>query len=666
MSTDLGALQERWEQAWPGALDLWSSFTRLSPPRWCTTLAHEQEQRLSGSFAMIRLNDMAVVISLRQVAEYGLDDYATEVLAHEIGHHVYAPGNLTDEARVMARIRRALPKLEGKAGLVCNLYEDLLINDRLHRVHGLRLAEVYQALDRHHAAEEAKARGGWLGDKLSKARAAAGNAVASALGKGTAPQGEGSTSPNQAASSPDAQATSSAQGAPGKPGLFDLVMRIYEILWSLRRGTLTPAQHIGDFEGDAQLGARLVRAYARDWVLGGGRFATLCFPYLLDDLDAKAVKIMALLGDTGDHHDSGQLPDGLTAVEPDELLGSLHPSLDPRLNGDLAAQDASPDDSAASSARGRPDESPPAARQGGGQFREPFEYGQLLRSLKLELSDHDIAAAYYKERAQPHLVRFPQIVTPETEEPLAEGLEAWDIGSPLENADWLESVLVSPFVIPGVTTVQRTWGTTQGAEPKREPVDLDIYVDCSGSMPNPQAQVSYLTLAGAIIALSALRVGSRVQATLWSGTNQFTTTGGFVSDEKAILRILTGYFGGGTAFPLHVLRDTYASRPPGARKAHVLLISDDGADTMFDRDEKGTSGREVVTQALEAAGGGATAVLQLWSELDTYPFIKKMTKAGWTSYRITQWEELEAFAAAFSRRHYERPAPSRPRRARHA
>src|SRR5205807_2795271 len=123
------------------------------------------------------------------------------------------------------------------------------------------------------------------------------------------------------------------------------------------------------------------------------------------------------------------------------------------------------------------------------------------------------------------------------------------------------------------------------------PVDLDLYVDCSGSMPNPQVMVSYLALAGAIVALSALRVGARVQATLWSGPRQFETTGGFISEAQQVLRILTGYLGGSTAFPIHLLRETYGARRRGARPAHIVVISDDGVDTMFASDELGNKGR---------------------------------------------------------------------------
>src|SRR5262249_13965300 len=160
---------------------------------------------------------------------------------------------------------------------------------------------------------------------------------------------------------------------------------------------------------------------------------------------------------------------------------------------------------------------------------------------------------YYRERAIPYLIPFPSREKPESTEPLPEGLEPWDIGQALDATDWLQSVMISPRVVPGMTTVQRVWGTTEGQEPKREPIDLDLYVDSSGSMPNPQHITSYPALAGAILCLSALRAGARVQATLWSGTKQFTTTEGFVRDPEAVLRVLTGYFGGTTAFPIHVL-----------------------------------------------------------------------------------------------------------------
>jgi hypothetical protein len=208
-----------------------------------------------------------------------------------------------------------------------------------------------------------------------------------------------------------------------------------------------------------------------------------------------------------------------------------------------------------------------------------------------------------------------------------------------------------------MTTVQRVFGTTEGREPKREPLDLDLYVDSSGSMPNPQHMTSYPALAGAILCLSALRAGAHVQATLWSGKAQFTSTNGFVRGQEGILRVLTGYFGGATAFPIHVLRDTYATRKPNARPAHILVISDDGVSTMFDRDEHGNSGWDIAARALARAAGGGTLVLNLPQNWDAqagpYADIRRARdEQGWYTHRVASLEELVEFARQFSRLRY--------------
>jgi hypothetical protein len=172
-------------------------------------------------------------------------------------------------------------------------------------------------------------------------------------------------------------------------------------------------------------------------------------------------------------------------------------------------------------------------------------------------------------------------------------------------------------------------------------------------MPNPAANVSYLALAGAILALSALRAGARVQATLWSGAGQFETTAGFVRDEKHILGVLTGYLGDGTAFPLHVLRDTYADRRPADPPAHVIVISDDGADTMLANDEKATPGADVCGAALAKARGGGTLVLNLSLDPEAWEPGKRLRKLGFRIHKVTEWEQLIAFARAFVRDNYD-------------
>lgn len=584
------ALIARWQAAWPLALETWSKYTRLHDARLCDTTVEARREGLNGSFAMIRLNDQRVVIDLESIVKLGLEDYAVEILAHEIGHHVLAPGSVTDQFRLLARIRRGLPTLESHAPMVANLYTDLMINDRLQRQSSLRLADIYRRL-----AEEN---------------------------------------------------SSQKQGG----ALWNLYLRIYENLWKLAPGDIGGHKGNDRTEGDAWLGARLIRVYANDWMGGAGRFAALVLQYLVE---ANTVhKAIGLLLDSTNAA-VGSEPHGGIDIEPDELEGIIHPSEDIAVTG--ADTSAEAGDGVVTTI---PQES--STEKATGQAREPFEYGEILRSAGIQLSDHDIAVRYYRERALPYLVPFPSRPAPRSPEPQLEGLEPWEIGDPLDEVDWLQSVMQSPQVIPGLTTVRRMYGQEPGKSIRNHPLDLDLYVDSSGSMPNPQLQVSYLSMAGAIIALSALRAGSSVQVTLWSGKDEYMHTAGFIRDENEILRVLTGFYGGATCFPIHRLRQTFCEAGKRVRPAHILMISDDGITTMFDKDERGNSGWDISAQALAAAGGGGSMALDIRADWETADdnwntcadLRRARAEQGWEIFAISRQEDLVDFAKAFSRRHY--------------
>jgi hypothetical protein len=210
--------------------------------------------------------------------------------------------------------------------------------------------------------------------------------------------------------------------------------------------------------------------------------------------------------------------------------------------------------------------------------------------------------------------------------------------------------------------VRRHFECDPGCEREQVPVDLDIYVDSSGSMPNPQQRVSYLALAGAIIALSALRAGAAVQATLWSGKSQVLGTDGFLNNGDEILRVLTSFFGGGTCFPIHRLRSTYREGGGLRRPVHILMISDDGITTMFDRDEQGSSGWDIAAQALRNGAVGGTMALNLrpdWASAlhsghycPARDLLRARDEQGWDIHAVADMAQLVAFARAFSRRHY--------------
>jgi hypothetical protein len=597
----LGTLREAWLGRWPAALAIWSRFTRLSEPRWCLSEQDERREGLSGSFAMIRFEDHAVVISLRQVQALHLEPYALEIMAHEIGHHVYCPADLTDHARVIARVRRGLPTREALAGMVANLYTDLLINDRLQRSAELRMADVYRAL------------------------------------------GGGATD-----------------------GLWTLYLRIYEILWSLGRGTLAAGEITPKMEGDAQLGARLVRVYAKDWVRGAGRFAVLCLPYLLEQTEGDLQARLGPLHDTGGAGRGGG-PDGLGELDDDEEEAPPHPAEDPEVtgfdeegDGDAAGRER---ERARPPAGGREERGDTATRR---RYREPAEYREVLRAAGVTLDDEEVAMRYYRELAVPHLVPFPVRLLPETSEPLPEGLETWEAGFPLEDVDWVESVVRSPSVIPGLTTVQRTYGSSAGSEPERRPVDLYLGIDCSGSMANPRLQLSYPVLAGAIMALSALRGGARVMAVLSGHPGSHASTGEFVADERAVFKVLTGYLGTGYAFGIPHLAEIPAPVDRRVRPAHLIVITDHDIFAMLEEGGKGGKDRrgwEIARAAAAAAGGGATYLLHMQPGWEKGK-VQRMERDGWRVHCIRDWADVVAFAREFSRARYgeERLAPQGGRR----
>lgn len=597
-------LAARWLEAWPVALAAWGRPTRMHLP----TL-HEEHVRDAGSFAWFSCTDVQVHIDLADVRARGLEEHAVAALAHEVGHHVLAPGDLLTAARTAARVRAGLVDVDRLVGTVANLWADMLINDRLQRRAGVDVAALYAALGR------------------------------------PAPQDR----------------------------LFQMVMRAYEILWEKPRGVLTAPDAVP--EDAAHLCARLVRAYARDPVGGAAGFGALVRTTLAEDLETwepepRFVPCRHVEVD-------GAVPAGLGS---DPSLGGpvVHPALDPAVVGDAAARSGTEDEEAqADQAAGAATGAAQGGSGGTGQSLAPADALAALRALGLPVDAQQVAVAWYREHAAPHLVPFPTRPAPRPREELLGGLEAWEVGDDLADVDWTGTVTASPVVVPGMTTVRRDVHREDPVREERLPVDLDLYLDSSGSMPDPAVRRAPIALAGAVLALSALRSGARVQATTWSGPQQIAGTDGFTRDADAVLAAVVAHFGGGTSFPLPLLERTHLSgdpngrrwrparggrvrgRAPGDPATHIAVISDSGVVTMFEDVASWGDlfGRErrvprdpstgVAARAVAAAGGGGSLVLQLHpSQLDAVTAVAH----GYDVHVVNDQADLVAFAREFARR----------------
>lgn len=558
----LEQLRASFRQAWPQALALWGPALRLHEPQ-----LPAGRGRAGDPLAWFALNDTTVTVDLAQVRRNGLQDLVIPVLAHEIGHHVYAPGSRAEAARILGRVRVGLGDRPGHAALVANLWEDTLINDRLERVHGLPMHEVF---------------------------------VRTA----------GSTEP---------------------PRWWCVWMRALELLWTLPTGTMTSPDVDAQLQRDAWLLARHTRVFAGDPVGGAGGFAAVLRPWLPEPT-------LTALGPAGTKSCAGELGGGLgdtllAGLAGDDTLGApvTHPALDPRVNPEAPQQDP-------------PADSGPGS--GGGQAFGPSQLVALYVALG---STRDAAVDYYLTRARRHLVPFPVQQGPQISEPELQGWQTWELGDDLVDVDWPTTMVRSPVVIPGVTTQQRVHERVPEPPGAVLPLDLDLYVDCSGSMPEPRATVSPVALCGAVLALSCVRVGGAVQVTIWSSPGQVARTSGFVRDETQIVHTLLTFFGGGTSFPLHQLRADHPAgrvRGPFEHRVHLACLSDSGVTSMFGVGQPAEL-RGVAHDALVSAGGGGSLILNV-SDSDRARY--RDLAGGYAVYAVPDLEALVPFARAFAAR----------------
>jgi len=260
----LNSILEAWKMSWPNAKQVWNPFVRLREPLWCINSKEAAREGLTESFAMIRLTDHRIVIDIEKLFNNDLTLFALEVLAHEIGHHIYSPANLHDNAILLSKIRWSLADIEDRAPFVANLYADLLINDTLQRIKGLNMAGVYKKIN-----------------------------------------DEPSNSP-----------------------MWLLFMRTYEYLWKMNKGELVnnKYRYSPQIDADASVAASLIRSYSKRWLEGAGRFGALLYPYLMEEKDyTMARKSLILQLDSENAGEGGGMVIGLAEIDVDSISEAVDP-----------------------------------------------------------------------------------------------------------------------------------------------------------------------------------------------------------------------------------------------------------------------------------------------------------------------------------------------------
>jgi hypothetical protein len=191
-------------------------------------------------------------------------------------------------------------------------------------------------------------------------------------------------------------------------------------------------------------------------------------------------------------------------------------------------------------------------------------------------------AAYYRRLADKHLVSPPpesvlgEAIVPTT-------LEEWEIGEPMAEIDWISTLRLRGDKLGGIAPLRRERiAEYEGADVPLWQNKVEIYLDVSGSMPDPRTTVNAMTLGALVLAMGAIRAGGSVRALLYSGSH--VRHWEWCRSELEMSGFLMHYIGGGTQFPFDVLAESVAETR-AARPAR-LVITDSDFDRNYDADAR--------------------------------------------------------------------------------
>ena len=555
----------------------------------------------------------AIVIDPVLAHREGVDGDLTTVFAHELGHHLLSPSTRIASLKIHQQIARAIlacsddsavPDLDGIAAQLSNIWSDMLINNRvveLQRVAHPSVEPGMIALWRRLRRPGADNRMWWV--------------VLRAYEELWGLPDDSLCDPVPPVRPP----VDPTIGVPPSPvdveeRFKNDQLKLEQAQAAAARARLALVQLASTHpETDASLLAETVRAFGSDPIGGALRFGMIAAPYLLESgrLDPQTATGPGACA--GEEHRAPATAAELGEVFRDGRLREVprHPGLDDRLAGSIARSGS---DSAAGS--------------GDGQSLGIAETLQLYSAT----DPAQVLIAWYLTAARPWVrpYRQPSSIPPTGAE-LPGALEEWEIGDDLDQLDLASSLAASPRLIPGVTTRRRT--TLEDPLPTTaDAVELDLYIDSSGSMPSPQMD-SPAILAAVILVESVLSGGGRVRVTSFSGPGQVGGTPRSTRNRGEAISAALLSFGGGTTFPLDLLADRYRRPAERGVRRHLAVLSDDGLTSLFGEGQEQYAGvaadvrRRLDTATLIVLDGGRSVASAAAAAGYDVEYIRRLTDA---------------------------------------
>lgn len=325
--------------------------------------------------------------------------------------------------------------------------------------------------------------------------------------------------------------------------LFHFYLAIYEALWGLPAGDLAPAAGAAAMErdypgwrGDARMFVQTF--YTLDDV--HLQFIYFCSRFIRYIPDPEKLSTSFAL--------SADVPQDPDAVPDDAPVGSdaMERALEEaRRRGWLTSQQA------ARALRDDTSQVKRATLHRPGSAAIPFKLAQ--------------SAETYRRLVDKYLIEPPP--SPAQPDPYLPSVEdAWDPGDGPRAIDWPATVL-RHGPLAAVAPLKRELLPDDPIERRRGLPAMEIYLDTSGSMPSPVANVNAMTLAAQILSASVLRKGGTVRGVVYSA--DWILSDWMYHEEVARLFFLN-YSGGGTIFPFPVLRTSCRERRDVVR----VVVSD--------------------------------------------------------------------------------------------
>ncbi len=414
----------------------------------------------------------------------------------------------------------------------------------------------------------------------------------------------------------------------GADPIFGFYLGLYEALWYLPDGALvTPAMQAA------------LDAQSPEWRTA----AAACAQFIANRPDNRCLQIVRFLvalrpflaaGATMDDAASPEGNDGFGGeIDPADVARILRPA-----PGEAEAR-------AWRRGQGGPSPDPDGGAGRGGRAGTPGTTGgDPVRDAQAVLSGLcapvDAALATYRRLAASAPVEPPPSLRPgdpEVPGPTAE----WQIGDRVENIDWFATLTRGGPPIPGYTLRRRTWLPADPTAGAKVVPWIELYVDSSGSMPDPVTRLNHSILAGFILVDAAIGAGGRVRVVQYSHT--YEAMPAFVASARPAYAALLSYVGGGTVFPWGELQ---ASVERHRRTARVVRVVISDADFSYNYRRPGRAGEA----GRDAAIDGALQHGQLVTLLDGGEpgALDELRRRGVEVVPVAGWHALPAIARALA------------------